>query len=89
MGSNLDYQGYRQEHRGRSDEMPVRSAHDLSVIEALESLEAAPNLLVTPNVSADDGDNYVPITLQLFFENPGHYLSGEALKNVMRPEPGH
>ena len=26
MGSNLDYQGYRQEHRGGSDEMLVRSA---------------------------------------------------------------
>ena len=28
-----------------------------------------PNLVVTPHVSADDGDAYVPMTLELVFQN--------------------
>ncbi len=49
----------------------------------------APNLVVTPHVSADDGDNYVPITLDLFFENMRRYQAGEGLLNVVRPELGY
>ena len=52
--------------------------------------EALANLLVvTPHVSADDGDSYVPITLDLFFENFGRYAAGEELINVVRPELGY
>ncbi|MDJ0778071.1 MAG: D-2-hydroxyacid dehydrogenase [Gammaproteobacteria bacterium] len=49
----------------------------------------APNLVVTPHVSADDGDSYVPITLQLFFDNLRRYVAGEQLRNVVRPELGY
>ena len=52
-------------------------------------LWVAPNFVVTPHVSADDGDNYVPITLELFFNNLRRYLSGEPLLNVVRPELGY
>ncbi len=52
-------------------------------------LWAAPNFIVTPHVSADDGDSYVPITLQLFFENFARYVAGESLVNVVRPELGY
>ena len=48
-----------------------------------------PNLLVTPHVSADDGDTYVPMTLDLVFRNMRRYLAGEALENVVRPELGY
>ena len=48
-----------------------------------------PNFVVTPHVSADDGDNYVPITLDLFFENMRRYQAGEPLMNVVRPELGY
>jgi phosphoglycerate dehydrogenase-like enzyme len=52
-------------------------------------LWAAPNFVVTPHVSADDGDSYVPITLELFFDNLACYLEGEPLRNVVRPELGY
>ena len=52
-------------------------------------LWAAPNFVVTPHVSADDGDSYVPITLELFFDNLARYLKGETLRNVVRPELGY
>ena len=52
-------------------------------------LWAAPNFVITPHVSADDGDSYVPITLELFFDNLQRYLVGEPLMNVVRPELGY
>lgn len=52
-------------------------------------LWSTPNLVVTPHVSADDGDSYVPITLQLFFDNLRRYVDGEPLRNVVHPELGY
>jgi phosphoglycerate dehydrogenase-like enzyme len=52
-------------------------------------LWSAPNFVVTPHVSADDGDSYVSITLQLFFDNLRRYLEGEPLHNLVRPELGY
>ena len=48
-----------------------------------------PNLIVTPHVSADDGDNYVPITLDIFFANMRRYLKGEPLQNKVDPALGY
>ncbi len=52
-------------------------------------LWAAPGIVVTPHVSADDGDHYVPITLQLFFDNLRRYIAGEPLRNLVDPELGY
>lgn len=52
-------------------------------------LWSVPNLIVTPHVSADDGDNYVPITLDIFFNNMRRHLKGESLKNVVDPQLGY
>ncbi len=53
------------------------------------ALWSAPNFIVTPHISADDGDNYIPITLNLFFDNMQRYISGEELLNIVRPELGY
>ncbi len=52
-------------------------------------LWSAPNFIVTPHVSADDGDRYVPITLDLFFANMQRYIADETLMNIVRPELGY
>lgn len=52
-------------------------------------LWTTPNLIVTPHVSADDGDAYVPMTLDLVFQNMRRYLAGQPLENVVRPELGY
>ncbi len=49
----------------------------------------ARNVVVTPHVSADDGDRYVPITLQLFLDNLRRYVAGEALRNRVDPALGY
>lgn len=48
-----------------------------------------PNLLVTPHVSADDGNAYVPMTLGLFFENLERYVQGIPLENQVNASLGY
>ncbi len=48
-----------------------------------------PNLVLTPHVSADDGDAYVALTLELVFRNLERLLDGRPLANVVRPELGY
>ena len=52
-------------------------------------LWTTPNLLVTPHVSADDGNTYVEMTLGLVFENLERFFKGQELKNLVRPELGY
>ena len=65
---------------------------DVFEVEPLPStsvLWKTPNLLVTPHVSADDGNTYVEMTLDLVFENLKRYLGGQDLNNIVRPELGY
>ena len=56
----------------------------------LESpLWTTPNLLVMPHISADDGNTYVEMTLDLVFQNLERHLNGHELINVVRPELGY
>lgn len=41
----------------------------------------APNLIITPHVSSDDAEEYMPRTLDLLFENVRRYLAGRPFKN--------
>lgn len=50
---------------------------------------AMENLIVTPHVSSDDEISYVPLTLDLFFDNARRYLTGESLRNKVRPDLGY
>ncbi len=52
-------------------------------------LWTTPNLIVTPHVSADDGDNYVAMTLHLFFSNLRRFAAGEPLLNTVNPALGY
>lgn len=47
------------------------------------------NLIVTPHVSADDGEAYVPMTLDLFLRNMERYIAGQPLLNPIQPELGY
>ena len=48
-----------------------------------------PNLIITPHVSADDGDHYIEQTLTLFFDNMRRYLDGEPFLNSVDPNLGY
>ncbi len=48
-----------------------------------------PNLIVTPHVSADDGNAYVAMTLSVLFENMQRYIHGKQLQNRVNPRLGY
>ena len=50
---------------------------------------ASPTSWSPPHVSADDGDSYVALTLELVFRNLEQLLEGRPLVNVVRPELGY
>jgi phosphoglycerate dehydrogenase-like enzyme len=67
----------------------ILDVFDLEPLPEDSPLWSAPNLIVTPHVSADDGDSYVPITLDLFFNNMRRYIAEETLHNVVDPALGY
>ena len=46
-------------------------------------LWSTPNLVITPHVTADDADLYMPLTLDLVFANAARLQRGEPLANVV------
>jgi len=48
-----------------------------------------PNLIITPHVSADDGDHYVEQTLELFFRNMQRFVAREPFLNAVDPIAGY
>lgn len=49
-------------------------------------LWTTPNVIITPHVSSDDAEDYVPRTLDLVFTNAARYLAGRSLRNRVHPE---
>lgn len=48
---------------------------------ASSPLWGTPNLIISPHCSSDDLEQYIPLTLDLFFRNFGRYLAGRPLLN--------
>lgn len=72
----------------RSDQLGC-AIIDVTYPEPLPSdstLWEAPNLIITPHVLSDDLDEYIPRTLDIFFENVRRCLAGEPLTNVVDVE---
>ncbi len=88
-GSTFDYQALADLLGNGHLSGAVIDVFDQEPLPPDSPLWAAPNFVVTPHVSADDGDSYVPITLDLFFDNLARYVAGEELLNVVRPELGY
>ena len=58
-------------------------------IEQGARLWTTPNLIITPHVSADDGNSYVPLTLNLFFRNLARFVEGQELLNRVNRKLGY
>jgi glyoxylate/hydroxypyruvate reductase len=52
-------------------------------------LWSTPNLIMTPHVSIDDAAEYIPRSLDVFFDNLRCYLAGEPLPNLVDSERGY
>ena len=88
-GSTMDYDALAELLVEGHLSGAVIDVFDQEPLPSESPLWSAPNFVVTPHVSADDGDNYVPITLDLFLDNMTRYLSGEELRNIVQPELGY
>jgi phosphoglycerate dehydrogenase-like enzyme len=53
------------------------------------TLWTTPNLIITPHVSCDDGEHYIDISLDLWFENLALFLAGKKLKRRIDPKLGY
>ena len=87
--ATVDYEALADNLRSGHLGGAIIDVFDPEPLPAESYLWDVPNLLVTPHVSADDGDSYVPMTLDLVFRNMRRYLAGDALENVVRPELGY
>lgn len=67
----------------------ILDVFDPEPIAAASRLWDTKNLIITPHISADDGDAYIQMTLGLFFRNMQLYLAGEGLLNPVRPDLGY
>jgi phosphoglycerate dehydrogenase-like enzyme len=85
----MDYDALADNLRNGHIGGAILDVFDPEPLPAESPLWSTPNLIVTPHVSADDGDAYVPITLELIFENLRRHLENEPLMNVVRPDLGY
>jgi len=53
------------------------------------TLWAAPNVYLSPHCSSDDNDEYMPMTLDLAFENARRLALGRKLANLVDPARGY
>ena len=58
-------------------------------IEPGSKLWDTPNLIITPHVSADDGESYVRLTLELFVKNLELFITGKPLVNQIDKKLGY
>lgn len=58
---------------------------DREPLPASSPLWRAPNLLVTPHCSSDDAVQYIPLTLDLVFDNARRLAAGRPLRNAVDP----
>jgi phosphoglycerate dehydrogenase-like enzyme len=56
---------------------------------ASSPLWQTPNLMVVPHCSSDDLDRYIPLTLDLVFDNVARLAAGRRLKNRVDPQLGY
>jgi len=58
-------------------------------IKSDSKLWGIPNLIITPHVSADDGESYVRLTLELFMENLELFIDDKPLVNQIDKKLGY
>ncbi|MFI5024565.1 MAG: D-2-hydroxyacid dehydrogenase [Alphaproteobacteria bacterium] len=67
----------------------VLDVFDPEPLPADSPLWTTPKLVVMPHCSSDDLERYLPLTLDLVFENLRRLMAGKALKNRVDPKRGY
>ncbi len=85
----VDYQALAEKLENGSLSGAILDVFDEEPLPTDSPYWKVPNLIVTPHVSADDGNVYVALTLKLFFENMQRYLDGAPLANQVKADLGY
>ncbi|MBX9905565.1 MAG: D-2-hydroxyacid dehydrogenase [Burkholderiales bacterium] len=88
-GPVADYKALEQRLRAGRLGGAVLDVVDPEPLPADSSLWTAPNLIITPHISCDDGEHYIDISLDLWFENLALFLAGKKLKRRIDPKLGY
>ena len=67
----------------------ILDVHDQEPLLKSSPLWQVPNLILTPHVSSDDDVSYIPLTLDLVFDNLARLRDGRPLRNRVRPKLGY
>ena len=67
----------------------ILDVHDPEPLPESSPLWRAANVVLTPHVTSDDLDNYLPKTLDLVFANAARLLRGQTLVNTVDPVRGY
>lgn len=67
----------------------IIDVHDPEPLPPSSPLWYADNLVLTPHVTSDDLDGYLPKTFDLVFANAARLMGGEPLVNMVDPARGY
>jgi phosphoglycerate dehydrogenase-like enzyme len=81
----VDYRALAKRLRSGALGGAILDVFDPEPLPGKSDLWTTPNMLITPHCSSDDLDRYIPMTLDLVFENVARSLAGRRLLNRIDP----
>lgn len=85
----IDHEALCARLRDRSLAGAILNVVDPEPLPSESPLWDTPNLVITPHIACDHGDDYAALTLDLFFANLAHYLQRKPLQNRIDPKLGY
>lgn len=86
---SVDHQALVEALRSRALSGAILDVYDPEPLPEASPLWQADNVVLTPHVTSDDLDEYLPKTFDLVFANAARLLRGEMLVNTVDPAQGY
>ncbi len=88
-GAVIDNDALVEALTGKKIDGAILDVTDPEPLPADSAMWDVPNLVITPHMSSDDTDRYIPYTLDVLFENLRRLLAGEPLLNKVDAARGY
>jgi len=87
--STIDYDALCEKLTAKKIAGAILDVFTHEPIKSDSKLWGVPNLIITPHVSADDGESYVRLTLELFMKNLELFINNKPLVNQVDKKLGY